>query len=244
MVRYSPREWPLVSCDACGFVYLRRVPDYAALQEDHAWEKSHRAENERRAVRLDGRFDILTRWRLGLGKLIDNFGQNRAIAKTGNVLDVGSGGSCRIPEGPRPFGIEISQELARQGRAAFEARGGELYEGPATEGLEAFEGVQFDAILMRSYLEHEKSPREVLEKSFLRLKPGGQIYLRLPNYNTPNRFVMGRRWCGFRFPDHVNYFTERSLRRLAEDIGFRYRRMNRLSLFDDNLIVILVKPGG
>ena len=53
---------------------------------------------------------------------------------------------------------------------------------------------------------------------------------------------MGAEWCGFRFPDHVNYFTPTSLKALATSIGYEFRWMNRLSLFDDNLIVELKKP--
>jgi hypothetical protein len=31
---------------------------------------------------------------------------------------------------------------------------------------------------------------------------------------------MGKRWCGFRYPDHLNYFTARSLREMGEKCGF------------------------
>lgn len=47
---------------------------------------------------------------------------------------------------------------------------------------------------------------------------------------------------GFRFPDHVNYFTSRSLRSLAESVGYAYSRTNWLSAFDDNIIAVLKKP--
>jgi hypothetical protein len=53
---------------------------------------------------------------------------------------------------------------------------------------------------------------------------------------------MGTKWCGWRFPDHVNYFTAASLRALAESVGFRFSHTNRLSLFDDNIIGVLKRP--
>jgi SAM-dependent methyltransferase len=147
-----------------------------------------------------------------------------------------------VHDGPTPYGIEISAKLASQALPQFKARGGDVFHGPALNGFDAFPGISFDAILMRSYLEHEARPRSILEKAFQRLKPGGRIHLRLPNYGTPNRLLMGRKWCGFRFPDHVNYFTGSSLRQLATSIGFRYHRQNSLSLFDDNLTAILTRP--
>lgn len=53
---------------------------------------------------------------------------------------------------------------------------------------------------------------------------------------------MGAKWCGFRFPDHVNYFSSRSLRSLAEGVGLAYVRTNWLSLRDDNIIAVLRRP--
>ena len=95
---------------------------------------------------------------------------------------------------------------------------------------------------MRSYLEHESQPRLALERAFAKLAPGGRVYVRVPNFGGLNRRIMGAQWCGFRFPDHVNYFTGTSLRRLAGQAGFRYRRLNGYSIFGDNLIVELRKP--
>jgi len=95
---------------------------------------------------------------------------------------------------------------------------------------------------MRSYLEHEKQPRLVLERAFHKLAPGGRIFIRLPDYGSLNRRLMGARWCGFRYPDHVNYFTNRSLRSLSEGLGYSYSRTNWYSPFDDNIIAVLTRP--
>jgi 2-polyprenyl-3-methyl-5-hydroxy-6-metoxy-1,4-benzoquinol methylase len=241
--RYTRSPWPVVSCNACGFVYLGKVPDYEDLSVNLAWEKQHADEKERRKkTNKLARFDALTRFRLKLGKVIDRNRHARGVAQTGRVLEIGCGGSTRIPEGPTPYGIEISEGLSKKALPIYEARGGTVYHEPATTGIERFPENFFDSIIMRSYLEHEAQPRLILERAFKRLKPGGTILLRSPNYNSANRFIMGTEWCGFRFPDHVNYFTPRSLKSLASSIGYEFRWMNWLSLFDDNLIVELRKP--
>lgn len=241
--KYTRSPWPVVACNSCGFVYLGRVPDYEDLSVTYAWEKQHAEEKERRKkTNKLARFDAVTRFRLKLGKVIDRARHTRGVAQTGRVLEIGCGGSTRIPEGPTPYGIEISEALSKKARPIYEARGGTVYHEPATTGIERFPEGFFDSIIMRSYLEHEAQPRLILERAFKRLKPGGTILLRSPNYNSANRFIMGAEWCGFRFPDHVNYFTPRSLKALASSIGYEFRWMNRLSLFDDNLIVELKKP--
>lgn len=243
VAKYTRSPWPVVACNHCGFVYLGRVPDYENLSVDLAWEKQHAEEKQRRnKTNKLARFDALTRFRLKFGKVIDRARHRRAAPATGRVLEIGCGGATRIPAGPTPYGIEISEGLARKARPIFEARGGAVYHEPATTGIERFPEGFFDSIIMRSYLEHEAQPRLILERAWKRLKPGGMILLRSPNYNSANRHIMGAEWCGFRFPDHVNYFTPRSLRALAESIGYEFHWMNWMSLFDDNLIVELKRP--
>jgi 2-polyprenyl-3-methyl-5-hydroxy-6-metoxy-1,4-benzoquinol methylase len=243
VAKYTRSPWPVVACKSCGFVYLGKVPDYEDLSVNLAWEKQHADEKERRKkTNKLARFDALTRFRLKFGKVVDRNRHSRGVPAAGRVLEIGCGGNTRIPEGPIPYGIEISEGLANKARPVFEARGGTVYHEPATTGIERFPENFFDGIIMRSYLEHEAQPRLILERAFKRLKPGGKILLRSPNYNSANRFIMGAEWCGFRFPDHVNYFTPRSLGALAASIGYEFHWMNWMSLFDDNLIVELKKP--
>lgn len=241
--QYTRSQWPVVTCKSCGFVYLGKVPDYDDLSVNLAWEKQHAEEKQRRKkTNKLARFDALTRFRLRFGKVVDRNRHSRGMPASGRVLEIGCGGATRIPEGPTPYGIEISEGLSEKARPIFEARGGAVYHEPATSGIERFPENFFDGIIMRSYLEHEAQPRLILERAFKRLKPGGKILLRSPNYNSANRFIMGATWCGFRFPDHVNYFTPRSLKALASSIGYEFQWKNWLSLFDDNLIVELRKP--
>jgi len=235
-------HWPLVQCHQCSFVYLQQVPTYEALASDYPWEVTFAAEKLRREKSRLGWLDAATRWRTYPGHVLDRYRRRNAIGLCGNVLDVGCGGTCRVPEGPKPFGIEISAGLAAQARSAFAARGGRVVHASAVEGMDSFEDHFFSAILMRSYLEHEAQPRVVLQKAFHKLAAGGKIYIRVPNYGSINRRICGQRWCGFRFPDHVNYFTQSSLRRLAENTGFTYKRINWLSPFDDNIIAVLSRP--
>jgi SAM-dependent methyltransferase len=212
------------------------------LSDDIAWEKTRAEERVRREKRGWAALDRMTRWRLKLGWLIDHLRHRRAGVAGGRALEVGCGAATRIPEGAIPYGIEVSSELARQASPLYEARGGKVIHAPAAHAIEEFPDAFFDNIIMRSYLEHEAQPRLVLERAFAKLKPGGKISLRLPNFGSINRFVMRKNWCGFRFPDHVNYFTPRTLRKLGESVGYEFRWLNRLSLFDDNIIAELRKP--
>ncbi len=242
--RYSHPDWPTVRCTECGFVYLAHAPVYEALSEDLAWTQQAKKEKKRRKEKQPfiQWLDDKTRWRLHMIRP-DEWGYiARKIAPGGAVLDVGCGPVNHVPAQFTPFGIEIEKAAAERADAVMREKGGFAVHAPALEGFDAFEEASLDGIIMRSYLEHEARPRDVLEIARRKLRPGGAIYVKVPNYATLNRLVRGRDWCGFRFPDHLNYFDLRSLRRLAKGAGYRLSLINWATrLTNDNVHVFLEK---
>jgi len=94
--------------------------------------------------------------------------------------------------------------------------------------------------MLRSFLEHEVEPKALLREASRVLTDNGRIYIRVPNFGSINRRISGAQWCGFRYPDHVNYFSTHSLRSMAEDCGLSLRLTNPLLLvFNDNINAIL-----
>jgi SAM-dependent methyltransferase len=245
---YGEGIWQLVRCGPCGFVYLDRAPDYTALFAAMAWEKTGAAELERRAeIRpFSFRLSRATRLRMALlprKKMSDLVAR---AARPGNVVDLGCGTGWQLAALPPafvPYGIEISAEAAAAAAAVLAPRGGAAINQPALRGLESFADGFFTAATLRSYLEHELHPRAVLRELWRTLAPGGVAIVKVPNYGSLNRRVTGRKWCGFRYPDHLNYFTPKSLRRLAEGCGYRvhFGLTDRLPT-SDNMYAALIKP--
>ena len=83
------------------------------------------------------------------------------------------------------------------------------------KGIGQFQTGYFSGIVLRSFLEHEVAPKAVLQESARVLADQGSIFVRVPNFGSVNRRVIGGGWCGIRHPDHVNYFTLRSLQKMA-----------------------------
>ena len=244
----TPQEWPLVRCGDCGFVYLSRGPNYNALFLTMAWGKTTQVEEQRRAdLRpYSYRFSKVTRWRMGLLPRTRPIDQIIRHARPGNVIDLGCGDGGPLnglPEDYVPHGIEISTESARRAQENFAARGGSAINDAVLTGLEQFPEGFFSAAVLRSYLEHELQPRAVLETLLPRLCPGGVALVKVPNYGSINRHVMGNRWCGFRFPDHLNYFTPSKLRSMAERCGYRveFGLTGKLPT-SDNMHAVLTRP--
>lgn len=244
VARYSRDGWTMVRCVQCRQVYLNEAPHYEALSKDLAWTQQFAREAVRRKTKapIVQWLDQKTRWRLHIRRE-DEWAYIAERVKGGNVLDVGCGPVDRIPKQFTPFGIEIEEATAAVADEKMRARGGWAVHAPALDGLRKFDDGFFNGVIMRSYLEHESQPREVLETCFRKLAPGGAVYVKVPNFGTLNRVVRGPEWCGFRYPDHLNLFTIPSMRRLAESVGYRFDLKNRMTQYtNDNLHCFLTRP--
>ena len=106
--------------------------------------------------------------------------------------------------------------------------GGEALCAPATEVVSKFGNNKFSAAILRSYLEHEHQPFEVLKALKETLVLDGVIIIKVPNYSSLNRKFRGDNWCGFRYPDHVNQFTPKTLSEMVESTGYQIIKFNFL----------------
>jgi SAM-dependent methyltransferase len=122
-------------------------------------------------------------------------------------------------------------EIARN--AAFHVYGCDLQRSPALDpSIEVHLGAldssrfadqSFDCIVMRNTLEHLFDPGKELQICRRLLKPGGFLYLKVPNGAYEHGWrcrLMTRQSHVFGPPWHLNYFTQATLRRLLLQNGF------------------------
>jgi len=267
---FAPAPWILKQCEESGFVFLENPPPYEAFEEEFAWEVSWKTEAATRkqaepvfyaasTIMKKFRHQVLKRNKV-LSLCLPLVAQSsRQHVGPVNILDVGCGGGSFFPEffarlGTDirarcvPYGIEISKELARIASENLalcgEIGGGKCVHNSALDGLAEYSADFFDLIVMSSFLEHEINPLPVLRRCYERLRPGGNVVVKVPNYACLNRVIRGRRWCGFRWPDHVNYFTPRTLTAMGAQAGLQVARMSFLDKhpLSDSMYVIFHKP--
>lgn len=261
---FSQNEWILRECPATGLLYLENPPAYAALETEFAFEVTmeHERARRRRTEPLWSRLsDAMKRLRRLVFPRRNKF--RGLIHQTWNdcgrptefhLVDIGCGSGgvladfvaefAQLGVTVIPVGIEISAGMSRLARERLAEHGGRVLNRPAIEGIGEFPSGRFHCALMSSYLEHETAPDEVLAALRSRLMPGGQVLIKVPNYGCWNRRLRGARWCGFRFPDHVNYFTPAALRRLVENAGLAIARMALRDRFplSDNMYLVAAAP--
>ena len=250
-LKYSHAPWVLKQCAECAFVYLENPPSYEDLETELAWEKVGKERNERVYLQSRVRSGASRAARMLRARLVSRANPlTRRVQRwfpAGPVVDIGCGRGDKLvslPERFRLVGIEISQERAREARQRLSARGGVVHQIPALDGLDRMPARSLAGIVANAFLEHEIRPRELLQAAARALSPAGAMIVKVPNYASLNRRVMGAGWCGFRFPGHVNYFTPRSLRRMVEEVGMEvaeFRPVDRMPT-SDNMWMVARRP--
>jgi 2-polyprenyl-3-methyl-5-hydroxy-6-metoxy-1,4-benzoquinol methylase len=87
----------------------------------------------------------------------------------------------------------------------------------------------FDYVLLSQVLEHVLDPGDLLQQLRNVLVPGGTVVISTPNAAGLLGRFFGKRWVHWHAPYHVQLFTRRSLRRLAQATGFEVRMLRCLS---------------
>ena len=247
---YSEPPWELKQCAGCGLVYLESAPAYQKLETEFAWEKTW-AEEGRLRRRREPVLYYASRALQSIPKRL--FRRDKLMSwvrryiAPGQILDVGCAGGhtlLKLPDDYIPFGVEVSKELASIARARFSARGGDAIQGDAIAVLPRLPADSFSGVLMTSYLEHELDPGTVLKHVARIMRPGARAIIKVPNFASWNRIVRGRRWCGIRHPDHVNYFTPALLDRLLRAGGLHVLRFGPFDRFptSDSMWLVAEKP--
>ena len=260
--KYSKDKWIIVECTETGMVYLQNPPEYSQLVDEFAWEKQFSEERARRKAREPVVFFISTilkklRYKLRkrerieavCEKILDQLLANGK--KSLNVLDVGCGTGGNLVRiinhmSSKQFvpikgiGIEISQVQAAEADVSLKKIGGYCIHNSAIGGLKEVPDNSIDLIILCSFLEHETSPLPLLKVCREKLGSHGKVVIKVPNFASLNRIVRQDRWCGFRYPDHVNYFTPETLRLIVENSGLKVDSLKAMPT-NDNMWAIVSK---
>jgi len=152
----------------------------------------------------------------------------RLRGKTGRVLDVGCGrgqlGDAIKQLGWEVWGVEQSDEACDTARGRLD--------GLVQADLNDMDHVrdelgdrQFDALIFSDVLEHVYDPRTVLESYLGYVRPGGRVFISVPNavvWTNRLQLMLGRvRYTDTGVMDrtHIRFFTFRTAKALARASG-------------------------
>jgi 2-polyprenyl-3-methyl-5-hydroxy-6-metoxy-1,4-benzoquinol methylase len=197
--------YELVRCDSCSLVWLDSPP----RPEEMSY---HYGTDYHRVVVESVEVDLQKRWRHPRQRVLE-------MCKGGALLDIGcsSGGFLRTLRSNNweLYGVELSPNEASM---AAESTGAQVFVGDVLDA--PFAQQQFDVITALHAMEHVYRPQEVIRKTWEWLKPGGVLYLQIPNIEGLEAHIFGSYWFGLELPRHLHHFSPKSLRRLAACADF------------------------
>jgi len=79
---------------------------------------------------------------------------------------------------------------------------------------------EFDAVTAFDVIEHVRAPLPILEKARDLLKPGGMLFLYVPNWDSASRLIMGSEAHFIWGTHHMTYFTVDTLQQVLDRAGF------------------------
>ncbi len=136
---------------------------------------------------------------------------------TGSILDVGCGTGAFLHT-MQKSGWQITG-LEPDGTARKKAK--ELYnlnlDNP--EKLFSLPSQSFDAITMWHVLEHVHELHDYIQKIKELLKPGGKLFIAVPNYTSYDEKVYKKFWAAYDVPRHLYHFSPLSMATLLSFHG-------------------------
>jgi 2-polyprenyl-3-methyl-5-hydroxy-6-metoxy-1,4-benzoquinol methylase len=139
----------------------------------------------------------------------------RRYCRKGSVLDVGCSTGAFLhqltTQHPAQY-TGLGTDVAGPALGYAERRGVTVLRAPFLD--HNFGGQRFDAVTFWAVLEHLAEPGEFLAKAKTLLKPGGFCFVLVPNVQSLATRFLGTRYR-YIMAEHLNYFTEDTLKRLA-----------------------------
>jgi SAM-dependent methyltransferase len=128
----------------------------------------------------------------------------------GRLLDVGCGPGAGLDAagaaGWEAWGLDLSADAVARAAARHGARvaQGTLEDAPFPAGF-------FDTITVFDVVEHVYEPRRFAAALARALKPRGSVLIATPNVRSLLARATGRRWVSYKIPEHVTYFSRKTL---------------------------------
>lgn len=196
------RQFEMGKCSRCGHVFAMEIPTEEELQLYYS------------KYAYSGSTTISPITIKRFKEIIQSF---EPFRKNNNLLDVGCGRGELLEVakemGWNVFGSEYSAEAIK----ILNEKGISAFEGDVSEIQEKLE---FDVIVSIEVIEHVKHPTANIAAIKNLLRENGMLYITTPNIKSLSGRILKNRWRVISFPEHLNYFSARSMRCMLKEQQF------------------------
>ncbi|MBL0048109.1 MAG: class I SAM-dependent methyltransferase [Bacteroidetes bacterium] len=192
----------LAQCNNCSFVFARKIP---SIEELIAHYNTYPRGNKISAITIKRYHELLDKL--------------EPYRKTNNLIDVGCGDGFFLETARERkwnvYGTEYTDEAIK----ICSAKGINMQQGKLNP--EHYPADFFDVITSFEVLEHINNPQEELRNFHRILRSGGAVYVTTPNFNSASRYYLKNKWNIIEYPEHLGYFTQRTLTKLFHSSNFK-----------------------
>jgi len=207
----------IVKCMSCGFVFSNLIPQQSEL--DDVYNNYNYEATTGTAETLSKREDIARKL--------------TSLKPMLSVLDVGCGNGAWLDAFKKfrckTYGTEYNEHQMRIAKS----KGHIILEG----GLfpQTHSGDRFDLIIFTEVIEHILNPVPVLNHLNSLLIDGGHIFITTPNFNSIERVSLGQKWGMICYPEHLGYYTPKTLHLALRNTGF-----TKFEMYTENISIFRV----
>jgi 2-polyprenyl-3-methyl-5-hydroxy-6-metoxy-1,4-benzoquinol methylase len=142
----------------------------------------------------------------------------RRLPRGASIVDIGSGDGSQLgllwQRGFRMTGVERdTKSVSLQGGHS------QVFEGSAEALPPQLARGSFDAVMFKQVLEHLVDPVGALRNAAQLLKPGGVMFVEVPNNESAIAQQSGLSWEHMDVPRHINFFTQDTLQAAVTRAG-------------------------
>ncbi|HEY4147819.1 MAG TPA: class I SAM-dependent methyltransferase [Chitinophagaceae bacterium] len=202
-------------CGGCSLRFTQDIPDAASIGQYYRSDAyvSHTDTKEGLVNRL---YHFIRRRTL---RQKCAFLRRQTGLTTGSLLDIGAGtgafANTMHKAGWQVTALEPDSDTRQRAKATY---GLELL--PA-DGLLGLEAGSFDAITLWHVLEHVHELHRYIEQIKRLLKPGGCLFIAVPNYTSYDAGYYCQYWAAYDVPRHLYHFSPASMQRLLQPYQLR-----------------------
>ncbi|MGE5127206.1 MAG: class I SAM-dependent methyltransferase [Betaproteobacteria bacterium] len=209
-LRYDFPPFAAVTCEGCGLLFL--CPRLAEARVLELYQGAGYYDSQVAGQGYDEYLALRENWLRTFAARLQAIARHQPA---GRALDVGCGPGFFLEaaeaRGYEAWGIDPSGyaiEIARR-RFGERVRTGVLEAAPFPPG-------HFDLVTAFDAFEHVYRPLRFLEAAHALLAPGGLVAITTPDPSSLLARLSGRRWVSFKIPEHVYYWSPRTIRLALE----------------------------
>lgn len=207
IINIQNSDFEILSCSNCGFAYRKIPTDINILELQKNESKAHSLRPKYRYTKWPFRNALVAK---SIEKITGNYGK---------ILDIGCSNGAMLASFSKnwdKYGVELCEHTAKVAKDFAKA---EIFCGPIENYLAQKES--FDLITLFAVIEHLKNPKEMIKWIYDHLKPGGCLAIMTGDRESSVAQIMKKSWPLYHSPDHLSYFSARSLRQLLEQNNFK-----------------------